>query len=155
MTMVASASPLGNAGAGIDSKDGREARRRRTTEKDEKLSDNGTKEKEKVMEDGLSLEDRKARIEMMEVRLDLLLEQERLMKQYEVIRQTREAYRISCEMLTKQEEENVDEDWVEEDSQNWAAMKLNKKQYDDMLTEYTTDYKKYRENMKATMDKAE
>ena len=88
--MVASASPLGNAGAGIDSKDGREARRRRTTEKDEKLSDNGTREKEKVMEDGLSLEDRKAKLYVraialadrinrtLKVRLGVLFNQEQL-----------------------------------------------------------------------------
>ena len=88
--MAASASPLGNAGAGTDSKGGGEARQRRTTEKDRKLSDNGTKEKEKVMEDGLLLEDRKAKLYVrvialayslnraLKVRLGILFNQEQL-----------------------------------------------------------------------------
>merc|ERR1712029_805974 len=86
---------------------------------------------------------------MGEVRLDLLLEQERLMKQYKVIRQAREMYRKACDSLAK-EEENAEEDWVVEESYNWALMKSFKKEYDDRLTEYTLDYKKYRDRMKET-----
>ena len=88
-TMVASASSLGNAGAGTNSKGGREARQRRTTEKDGKLSDNRTKEKEKVMEDKL-LEDSTAKLYVraialadrldraLKVRLGILFNQEQL-----------------------------------------------------------------------------
>ena len=57
--MAASASPLGKAGAGSDSKGGeREVQQKRTKEIDGKLSnnglecdDNGTKEEENIMED--------------------------------------------------------------------------------------------------------
>ena len=77
---------------------------------------------------------------------------DRLKKQYDDICQTWEAYRIACNRLTK-EEENVKEDWVVEDSWNWAVMKSYKKQYDDMLTEYTKECEKYRDHMKVTMMK--
>ena len=203
--MVASASPLGNAGAGTDSEDGGEARQRRTTQKDEKLSDNETREKEKVMEDGMSSDEG-----TMYVSLDVLFEQEqvvndndgtkndgtmiaeeaeqkcviddsrtteeenvekdvvvedqldRLKKQYNTVCEMWLEYRTARDGLTK-EEENVEEDGVAEDSWNrtkkeflkfgekFCEMCRLKKQYDDKVTEYKTEYKKYRDNSKATM----
>merc|ERR1711884_451853 len=100
-----------------------------------------TTEEENVEEDGV-----------VEDQLD------RLKKQYNTVCEMWAEYRTACDRCRK-EEENVKEDGVVEDISDRIERKFgiicevfrSKKQYDEMVTEYNIEYRKYKDNMKATM----